>query len=161
MLITSLWPEALKYNDIRSAEFQKLVEFVTEVRFVIGELPNRQKYNLLYESDSLIADNANLLCSLTNLHEVAFSESPKGLRIAITGRDAWIDINEDTLNEHKTNLEMRISKTRLEITNLEGRLDNKSYIEKAPQALVEQTQKELKQKRDLLASLMREIDIIK
>ena len=161
MLITSLWPEALKYNDIRSAEFQKLVEFVTEVRFVIGELPNRQKYNLLYESDSLIADNANLLCSLTNLHEVAFSESPKGLRIAITGRDAWIDINEDTLNEHKTNLEMRISKTRLEITNLEGRLDNKSYIEKAPQSLVEQTQKELKQKRDLLASLMREIDIIK
>jgi len=161
LLITSSWPTIPEYNQISHQEFNRLIEFVTEVRFAVGGLPKKQRYQLLYESDSLINDNKDLIKSLTQLNDVVFTESPRGLKIACAGREAWIDIDEKTLDEHKVNLEVRIAKTKQEIENLTKRLDNKSYIEKAPKELVEETKNNLESARKLLVDLLNELEIAK
>lgn len=161
LLITAQWPEKTEYNDIAAAEFSRLKKLVTEVRFVTAELPGNQRYNLLYQNDSLIADNAKLIQKLAKLNDVQLVEQARGLRLANSGREAWIDISAETLYEHQSNLEVRLAETHDYIATLEARLANKNYEAKAPAELVEQTRTELEQKKTYAERLIHELEVIK
>lgn len=80
-------------------------------------------------------------------------DQARGLRLAASNREAWLDVDDDTLYEHQTNLEVRIAETKQFISNLEGRLGNVSYVDKAPKRLVEETRQQLVEKQDLLVRL--------
>lgn len=160
LLISASWPTALDYSDITAAEFERLQKLVNEVRFVAAELPGNKKYGLLYQEDSLIADNADLIQHLARLSSVEQVAQARGLRLAASNREAWLDIDEDTLYEHQTNLEVRLAEARQSVGMLEGRLGNASYVDKAPAHLVEETRKQLQEKQLLVERLARELDIL-
>lgn len=160
MLITTLWPTEFNYDDIAAAEFNQLKDLVTEIRFVTAELPGNKKYRLLYDSDALVADNAVLIAKLAKLQEVVFVDSPKGLRLPNSGREVWLDVSEETLYEHRTNLETRLAEAHALIANLEARLANNAYLDKAPKKLVEDTKAQLESKKALVATLLVELDVI-
>ncbi len=161
LLITTGWPKSIDYNDISAAEFSQLKKLVTEIRFVLTEMPDNTKYGMVYQKDSLIEDNAELIQKLTRLKSIKAVDQPRGLRLATTGRDAWLDISAETLYEHQSNLEVRLAETNSFIRNLESRLENKAYIEKAPQKLVEETKTQLEQKKALAQRLVDELKVIK
>lgn len=160
-LISSSWPAPLDYDEIASAEFERLQKLVVEARYVMAELPGNEKYGLLYQNDSLIVDNADLIKHLTRVKEVREVDQPKGLRLAASNREAWLDVSEETLYEHQTNLEVRLAETRQFIKNLETRLGNETYIQKAPPQLVEESRKELEAKQQLVDRLEDELSILK
>lgn len=159
LLISSRWPEALEYNDIAAGEFEQLQTLVVETRYVLTELPAK-KYTLLYESDSLIEDNAELIAWLARLAEVKKANQPKGLRLAAVNREAYLEVDEKTLEEHETNLEKRLADTRQTAANLSGRLDNPRYVEKAPEHLVEETRQQLEETKALIERLERELQVL-
>ena len=160
LLISSSWPKGIEYNEIAAAEFEQLQALVAEIRFVTTELPGNQKYALSYEQDTLIADNAELIQHLARLLEVAHVEQPKGLRLAASNREAWLDVDENTLYEHQTNQEVRLAEARkLEMT-LSGRLDNPTYVEKAPERLVEESRAQLVETKALIERLTRELEVL-
>ncbi len=159
MLISSRWPETLKFNDIAAAEFEQLQKLVVETRFVISELPPK-KYNVVYQEDSLIADNAELITWLARLGKVEKVDQAKGLRLASSNREAWLDVDEETLYEHQTNLEKRLAEARQLDKNLKGRLQNKSYVEKAPAHLVDETRQQVTDNEALIARLVRELEVL-
>src|SRR5680860_949534 len=161
MLITTKWPEKMKYTEIAAAEFSRLKKLVTEIRFVTSELPGNERYRLLYQNDSLIADNEKLIQKLAKLKEVKAIDQPRGLRLANSGREAWIDISAKTLAEHQTNLEVRLAETHAIISNLEARLANDTYVKKAPADLVAESRSQLEQKKTLVERLTHELEIIK
>jgi valyl-tRNA synthetase len=160
MLITSHWPEKMKYNDIAAAEFEQLQKLVVEARFVLSELPGSKKYTLLYQEDSLIEDNAELIAWLARLQSVEYADQPKGLRLATSNREAWLDVDEATLYEHQTNLEKRLLEARQLEKTLSGRLANSSYVEKAPARLVDETKQQLEQTRLLIDRIARELEVL-
>ncbi len=160
LLIKTAWPEALDCNDIAAGEFGQLKELVTEIRFVMSELPGNEKYNLLYEDDSLIADNSVLIARLARLSGITHVDQAKGLRLPESGREAWLDVSAETLYEHQTNLETRLAEAHAAIAALQARLDSKSYIEKAPKELVEETREQLEAKKTLVIALQRELDVL-
>lgn len=160
MLITSHWPEKMKYNDIAAAEFEQLQKLVVEARFVLSELPGSKKYTLLYQEDSLIEDNAELIAWLARLQSVENTDQPKGLRLATSNREAWLDVDEATLYEHQTNLEKRLLEARQLEATLGGRLENSNYVEKAPARLVEETKQQLEDTRLLIDRLARELEVL-
>ena len=160
LLIKTSWPAPLAFNDIAAAEFEQLQTLVGEARFVVAELPGTKKYDLLYQSDSLIADNSDLIQHLARLSGVRQADQAKGLRLATSNREAWLDVDEDTLYEHQTNQEVRLGEARLRVKSLEGRLSNASYIDKAPPHLVEETKKELEETQALIERLARELDVL-
>ncbi len=160
MLITASWPTEVDYSDISAAQFGRVKALVTEARFVCAELPGNDKYTMLYIDDSLVADNADLIKHLVKLEAVLHIDEPRGLRLASSGRDAWLDISEAVLYEHQSNLEQRLAEVRATITQLEARLDNKSYIEKAPEALVNETREQLETKKALEERLVRELNVL-
>lgn len=160
LLITETWPTMLPYDEIAAAEFEQLQKLVTEARFVTSSLPGNERYGLLYESDSLIEDNASLLQRLAKLKAVEKIDQPRGIRLALTGRDAWLDVSAETLYEHQTNLEARLATTHQEKQVLEQRLGNAGYLEKAPAALVEASKKQLAEKQALIERLQHELEVL-
>jgi len=160
LLITTSWPTAIEYDEIAAAEFERLQKLVVEARYVMAELPGNEKYTLLYQNDSLVADNADLIRHLARLKAVEYVDQPRGLRLANSGREAWLDISAETLYEHQTNLETRLAETRVFVRTLEGRLANENYTSKAPAHLVEETRKELEAKQELIDRLEAELAVL-
>jgi len=161
LLISSRWPEKIEYDDISAAEFSRLKHLVSEARYVLSELPGDKRYNLLFQDDSLIADNIQLIKKLAKLKDVIAVNQPKGLRLATSGRQAWLDVPEKTLSEHQTNLEIRLAETHEMIKNLNVRLSNESYVSNAPAEIVEDSRNQLEQKQALVERLMNELEVIK
>jgi valyl-tRNA synthetase len=122
---------------------------------------------LIYGDDPLIAENAELILGLAKLEEVrplTEKEQRKledresiGLRLANSGRTAWLDIDEKTIERYGRNLRVRVEDVRGEITQLEGRLENEAYVAKAPKELVEESRTILALKQDVLNRLLREL----
>lgn len=160
LLISADWPTPVAYNDIAAAEFEQLQKLVAETRFVASELPGNQKYALLFQQDSLIADNAELIQHLARLKEVKAVDQAKGLRLAASGREAWLEVDETTLYEHQSNLEVRLAEAHSFVKTLEARLGNENYVAKAPPALVEESRKELEQKKTLIERLQNELEVL-
>lgn len=159
LLISSHWPEPLKYDDIAAGEFEQLQALVVEARYVMTELPAK-KYTMLYQTDSLIEDNSTLIAWLARLEKVEKADQPKGLRLASSNREAWLEIDADTLYEHQTNLEKRLADAKVTAKGLEARLDNPRYVEKAPKHLVEETQQQLEEKKALIERLQHELEVL-
>ncbi len=161
LLINEQWPTMIAYDEIAASEFSRVQRLVSEARFVITALPGNEKYSLLYQEDALIEDNKDLIKRLAKLKEVTLVDQAKGLKLATSGREAWLDVSAETLAEHQTNLEARLATAHGDIKALEARLSNKSYIEKAPAKLVEDTQNQLKEKQALVTRLVAELEILR
>lgn len=161
LLITTKWPEGVAFDDIAAAEFGRLKHLITEARFVTNELPGNERYSLLYQNDSLIADNADLIKRLAKLKDVTAVDQARGLRLANSGREAWLDVSAETLYEHQSNLEIRLAETYTQIKVLEARLANDTYIAKAPAELVDETRSQLEQKQALVERLMHELEVLR
>lgn len=159
LLISSHWPEPLKFDDIAASEFEQLQALVVETRYVLTELPPK-KYSMLYQTDSLIEDNSTLIAWLARLDKVTKVDQAKGLRLASSNREAWLEIDADTLYEHQTNLEKRLADARIAVTGLEARLNNPRYVEKAPEHLVEETRQQLAEKKALIERLQHELEVL-
>ena len=160
ILAADNWPRMHEYDDIRAEQFVRLQLLVSEARYVTSELPGNERYRLLYMDDSLVADNAALIQRLARVESIEYVDQARGLRLAASGRDAWLDIDEETLYEHQSNLERRLSEERLQVENLERRLSNDAYVAKAPADLVEASRRDLNDKRALVERLETELSVI-
>lgn len=154
------WPEQRPVNELATAEFERLKSLVVEARYVMSELPGNDTYTMLYMDDSLVADNLDLIKKLTRLKHVEHTDQPRGLRLAASGRDAWLDIDKTTIYEYQSNLERRLASERFQAKHLETRLSNTAYIEKAPAELVEATRKDLAEKQALIQRLADELTVL-
>jgi valyl-tRNA synthetase len=160
LLISEDWPEIIAFGSISAAEFTQLQQIIAEARFVASSLPGNERYGLLYQNDTLIEENKDLIKRLAKLSGVAAVETPRGLRLALSNHDAWLDVSEKTLEEHKVNLETRLATTHQEIATLNGRLSNENYVSKAPASLVEESKQQLEEKQALVERLLHELEIL-
>lgn len=160
LLAAARYPQAEKYNELQAAEFSRLKRLVTEARYVTSELPGNERYTLLYMDDALVADNAELVRRLAGLAAVEHTDVARGLRLAASGRDAWLDVSDETLYEHQTNLEKRLVAARNDAAKLEARLANERYTSQAPAHLVEESRQQLASKQALIERLVKELQVI-
>lgn len=159
LLINAAWPEVTAYHEISAANFGQLQKLITEARFVASELGDR-KQTLVYYNDNLLHEHSELVRHLARLKAVNEVEQPTGLRLAVSGREAWLAVDKDTLYEHQSKLESRLAATRLQILNLEDRLANTNYTEHAPESVVEETKTQLDENRALESRLVKELEIL-
>lgn len=160
ILASETMPDRLEYDDIAAAAFGRLKDLVSEARYVVSELPGNKRYGLLYMDDSLVADNIELVKKLVRVTSVEHVDQARGLRLAASGRDVWLDIDDETLYEHQANLEKRLAEERQHIRTLETRLANDNYVAKAPPALVEESRKTLREKQELITRLQNELQVV-
>ncbi len=160
ILMREAWPTPEKFDPIAAEQFEQLKLLVAEGRWVIAELPGNKKYRLLYGNDSLIADNQDTIKHLMRLEAIEHTDQPRGLRLAATNREAWLDIDSETLYQHQENLEMRLAEARQKLAGLKKRLENPTYVEKAPAHLVEETHEQLAEQEKIITRLVSELEVI-
>lgn len=160
LLAAARYPQAEEYNELQAAEFGRLKRLVTEARYVTSELPGNERYTMLYMDDALVADNAELVQRLAGLAAVEHTDVAQGLRLAASGRDAWLDVSDETLYEHQTNLEKRLVTARNDAAKLKARLANERYTSQAPAHLVEESRQQLASKQALIERLVKELQVI-
>ena len=160
ILMREAWPTPEKFDPIAAEQFEQLKLLVAEGRWVIAELPGNKKYRLLYGNDSLIADNQDTIKHLMRLEAIEHTDQPRGLRLAAANRESWLDIDSETLYQHQENLEMRLAEARQKLAGLKKRLENPTYVEKAPAHLVEETREQLAEQEKIITRLVSELEVI-
>ena len=161
ILMRDSWPTPEQYDEIEAEQFERIKELVSEGRWVITELPGSKKYRLLYGNDSLVKENADTIKHLMRLASIEHTDQPRGLRLAAANREVWLDIDDETLYQHQTELEMRLAEARKRLEGLEARINNPSYTEKAPAHLVEETRQHITEQQALIKRLVTELEVIK
>ena len=161
ILMRDSWPTPEQYDEIEAEQFERIKELVSEGRWVITELPGSKKYRLLYGNDSLVKENADTIKHLMRLASIEHTDQPRGLRLAAANREVWLDIDDGTLYQHQTELEMRLAEARKRLEGLEARINNPSYAEKAPAHLVEETRQHITDQQALIQRLITELEVIK
>ena len=146
LLISQPWPSELKFSKTKAADFEAIVELVNELRNIQGQLPNR-KYRLVYDESRVVEENEELIASLARLKDVKHDHTPHGLRIVLPRSTAWLELSDEEILSYKDDLQAKLDKLKNEIYALEKRLSNKGYIEKAPERLVEETKRNLSDKK--------------
>ncbi len=163
-IATAKWPAKLKYDPISAENFENIRIIVSEVRTTLQSLPgtnNSQKYNLLYDNDSLIEDNLLLIKTLTKVPSIdALEGAPRGLRLALANHELYLDIPEKIVKAYKDALTEKILSVGRELDALNARMINPSYIEKAPEHLVKETKEQIEAKKSLIERLKQQLSII-
>ena len=146
LLISQPWPSELKFSKTKAADFEAIVELVNELRNIQGQLPNR-KYRLVYDESRVVENNEELITSLARLKDVKHDHTPHGLRIVLPRSTTWLELSDEEILSYKDDLQAKLDKLKNEIYALEKRLSNKGYVEKAPEKLVEETKRNLSDKK--------------
>ena len=163
-IATAKWPSSLKYDPISASEFENLIAVVQEVRGTLQALPganNTKKYDLLYDNDSLVADNLLLIKTLTKVPATtALEGSPRGLRLALANHELYLDVPEKVVKEYKDALTEKILSVGRELDALNLRMQNPNYVERAPAHLVLETKEQIKEKEQLISRLKSQLEVI-
>lgn len=135
-LITTDWPEPIKAA--AAPDFENIMALVSQIRTISADL-RLAKPKLLYQSNKLFEKNATLITQLSRVGEIAATKEGRGLRVASTDFNCWIDVDTQTLGSYRTSLEHTRSEAGEYLQRLQARLANRSYLQNAPAELVQQT----------------------
>jgi valyl-tRNA synthetase len=83
------------------------------------------------------------------------------LRLTSTQHAVWLEVNRKTAAAYMNKLEEERRQRRQTIKNLEVRLSNKAYVEKAPEVVVAQTHEQLSKEQEMLKTLDQELENFK
>lgn len=161
MIINQPWPEELAYDPISAESFDRLREAISEIRRTYQAIPGNKKYPIIFGDDSLIHDNQLLVQKLTGAPSITPSDgTPKGIRIALNGRELYLDVDENTVKKYSDALDERILAVGRELNALNARMMNPNYVDKAPAHLVKETRDAIKEKETLISRLKKERELI-
>ncbi|MEK7599526.1 MAG: valine--tRNA ligase [Patescibacteria group bacterium] len=139
----------------QAANFGEVQAIVTEVRFITKAL--KVSGSTLYYNDvPFLAENTEIIRSLSRLKAVTDVRDGTGLYLTSTKYKCWLDIDSGTAQAYLKELDTKRDKQLQSIKQLEGRLSNKSYVNNAPKQVVEQTKDQLKTAQELLESIEQE-----
>jgi valyl-tRNA synthetase len=156
------WPEEIKFNPTEAKKFEEITTIITEARHLVSAL-NINKPKLYYQYSDAIVEQVGLILKLANLGGVEETKDPKqqGLRLTNTKSAVWLEVDHQTAAAYMNKLEEERRSRQQSIKNLEGRLANKSYAEKAPKQIVEQTRSQLTDEQNMLKTLEQELENFK
>jgi valyl-tRNA synthetase len=141
-----------------AAEFAEVQAIVREIRLVLNAL-KVSGVSLYYIFGKLIRDNESVIKHLAHLKDVASVAEGSGLYLTTVTTDkyrAWLDIDKRAAQAYAKELAGKGAKQQAVIKQLEARLANKSYVNNAPEEVIEQTKQQLTETRELLAGIEQE-----
>lgn len=153
LLITSSWPKSAKFNNIKSQAFESVKTIVSEIRFIRAVMNLRNDLHLYHAGDDLITEQSNLIRSLARLKDVKQVAAGHGLHLTETTHECWLDVDQETINSYQSRLSDKKSAQEKLITQLEARLNNKSYVNKAPKRLIDETKDQLQYAKATLVKI--------
>lgn len=157
LLITSPWPEPAKFDAKKASEFEEVKALISEVR-QIKSLLKIQKTSLSHKDSPIANSHPELISRLGRLESIQEVAKGTGLPLTQAKGKYWLDIDLEAARDLTSRLSEQQKSLEQQISNLEKRLGNKSYVEKAPKALVEQSNQQLESLKAERVSTQKQIE---
>ncbi len=155
VLAAAEWPEAPAADSKRAKAFEEVKAIVAETRAIIKAI-GVNNTTLVYTDPSVVEANAQLIKRLARLKDVSYGTLEGGVRLTQTKYDLRLDISREDAQTYADKLKDQQKTEETVIRNLKARLDNKSYVDNAPEAVVNQTRQQLKEAEDRLQTIKNE-----
>ncbi|HEU4985165.1 MAG TPA: class I tRNA ligase family protein, partial [Nitrososphaera sp.] len=156
LLAREQWPEIPSPDSSRAKAFEEVKTVVAEARAVMKAV-GVGSTTLVYDKAPVVEANAELIKRLARLQNVSYGKHEGGVRLVQTKYDLRLDIDQETARNYADKLAERQKAEKATIKNLEARLSNKSYVENAPEAVVNQTRAQLDAAKERLSTMAQEI----
>ena len=164
MIIDTMWPSVMGYDEISAENFERLIEVISEIRgteTALAKFNKGKKFGLLVGEDILVNDNLLLVKFLSHAPSIASTNgSPRGLRLATLNHELYLDVPEKVVVDFKDELEAKILAIGRELDALNARMMNPRYVEKAPAQLVRETRNSIEEKKEQIERLKQQLSII-
>ncbi len=156
LLIVSEWPKAPSTDKSKAETFEQVKQIIQEIRYITGLL-KPEPPTLYHHDESFIEQHAELIKQMAKINDVKSVKSGDGLRLTGTTYDCWLDIDLASLRNFAKELTQTIAEQEKTAQNLQKRLQNKAYTDKAPKEIVEQTKEQLQATQDKIAKMKQEL----
>ena len=164
MIIDQMWPSLMNFDLISGENFERLIEVVSNIRGMetaLAKFNRGKKFTLLVGEDILVNDNLLLIKFLSRVPAISSTNgAPRGLRLAIANHELYLDVPERVIVDYKDELENKILAIGRELDNLNARMMNPRYVEKAPAGLVRETRNSIAEKEELIEKMKSQLNII-
>lgn len=164
MIIDQMWPSLMNFDLISGENFERLIEVVSNIRGMetaLAKFNRGKKFTLLVGEDILVNDNLLLVKFLSRVPAISSTNgAPRGLRLAIANHELYLDVPERVIVDYKDELENKILTIGRELDNLNARMMNPRYVEKAPAGLVRETRNSIAEKEGLIEKMKSQLNII-
>ncbi len=168
LLIASEWPEFDESDfDVSSEnEFSKIMEMVRGIRNVKAEMniPPSSRTDVYYLGERIDTEILKLVSNLSNSGElIARSEKASGSVSAWgdSGNTLYVVLGEiDTIAEIER-LEGKLEKERSDLTRTKSKLENKSFVDNAPEEVVNENKERLIISQDNIRRIEKIIEDLK
>lgn len=164
MIIDQMWPSLMNFDLISGENFERLIEVVSNIRGMetaLAKFNRGKKFTLLVGEDILVNDNLLLVKFLSRVPAISSTNGvPRGLRLAIANHELYLDVPEGVIVDYKDELENKILAIGRELDNLNARMMNPRYVEKAPAGLVRETRNSIAEKEELIEKMKSQLNII-
>ena len=164
MIIDQMWPSLMNFDLISGENFERLIEVVSNIRGMetaLAKFNRSKKFTLLVGEDILVNDNLLLVKFLSRVPAISSTNgAPRGLRLAIANHEIYLDVPERVIVDYKDELENKILAIGRELDNLNTRMMNPRYVEKAPAGLVRETRNSIAEKEELIEKMKSQLNII-
>lgn len=164
MIIDQMWPSLMNFDLISGENFERLIEVVSNIRGMetaLAKFNRGKKFTLLVGEDILVNDNLLLVKFLSRVPAISSTNgAPRGLRLAIANHELYLDVPERVIVDYKDELENKILTIGRELDNLNARMMNPRYVEKAPAGLVRETRNSIAEKEELIEKMKSQLNII-
>jgi valyl-tRNA synthetase len=144
LLISSDWPEPIKYDHKKAEQFDGLKTIVAEVRYLSQALNLKPKSTELYYLDNaLISENSGLIEHLSNVKLVPESQKREGLIVTASPCLSWLEIEKSIINKYQAELKTKYTTQQQVVQRLSKRLQNPAYKRSAPREIVTASEEQL------------------
>lgn len=157
LLINSEWPHSQHFDIKNAGEFNEIQNIVSEARYITTALEVKGA-EFYFKKNGFLSDNAALIKRLAKLANAAEVEAGRGMHLTNTTLDCWLDIDLATAQRYTVKLKVLKLEREAAIERLRARLNNRSYIDKAPSHVVQQTKNQLADEQATLAKLEHELE---
>lgn len=142
LLIQTNWPKVTQGSAAAAKEFEQIQAIVSESRYIMAALKT-PRCTLYFKGDPFLERNAALIARLAHLDGVVSVRDGSGLHLTTTTHTCWLDIDTMTASAYAEELKGKLAAQDRLIAQLQARLGNASYMEKAPKHLIAETKEQL------------------
>ncbi len=156
LLIGAKLEDIIPFDKKLAAKFNKLKNTVIEIRNISNTLKLNKPNLTMTKLSEVDQEEIDLTKKLANLSDIKEVETGEGIKLTSSEMAAWIDVDKSVINQYLDEVKDKVKQRETQAENLRARLSNKSYIEKAPKKLIEDTKKNLKEIEEEVAALKEE-----
>lgn len=157
-LIIAAWPEPLKTDGKKAAQFSDIMALVSEIRAIQSDISVKAA---LVTAEAQLLEQSDLIKQLARVSDVTENEQGSRLRVPSSAYAAWLDLPADTIAGYRDSLEHKRTEAGEYLKRLQGQLKNERYVSGAPAHLVQETKDRAAETELLVSKLDEQINAIK